>query len=293
MQNFYKYFVLIVLSLVCLQGCEQNPSGPDYQKEVTIFGYLWGNEYLTAEHAILVAYTRPITEFYRLEDAGIQDAQVTLTNLNTGQVTILEDSVVRPGFYFNDRLLILPETSYRLEVRADGRLVTATTTVPANLKVTTRLRQDSVNAVYVENLSREMPVFIESSSPDQIVLVDLFCDESYTNAEYINPFNEKRKFPESQEEYDGGSNGEPRHIMGSARLKEFISPQYPGQYVIYWYSSMVVFYGAYTMQVTAIDGNYHRFLYQEHPEYSGGVQGGLGVLGSVCGATFKLKILKP
>jgi len=31
----------------------------------------------------------------------------------------------------------------------------------------------------------------------------------------------------------------------------------------------------------AIDENYHNFLHKEHPELNGGVNGGIGVFGSV------------
>jgi len=51
---------------------------------------------------------------------------------------------------------------------------------------------------------------------------------------------------------------------------------------------MIVFRRSNTMQVLAIDDNYHNFLYTEHPEFNGGINGGIGVFGSVCGESFEL-----
>ena len=284
--------MLIVLALVLLpSGCEKNPGAPNYQKEITVFGYLWGNDTLNAERAIMIAYTQPVLARYDLENAAIRGASVTLTETSTGHVYTLSESTQKPGFYFNDNLVVQPKTTYNLEVRADGKVVTASTTVPPILKLTTVLSPDHVNSAYQQNLSRDKPIFLEGEFPDQIVLVDVYCQEPYWNAEYTESFGGGRH-PRNEEEYDGGVDGEPRHIRAMARLGELVSDDYPGQYVVNWYSSMIVFYGSNTMQVLAIDDNFHRFLYTEHPVYSGGVNGGLGVFGSVCGETYQLMILK-
>lgn len=290
--NKNKWIWLTLTLTSFLYGCQKNPTTPDYQKEITVFGYLYGNEKLTSEHAILIAYTQPILKYYELNQAAIRGAVVTLREADTGLIYQLKDTPEKPGFYFNDSLLVKPKTTYHLRVEVDGKVVTASTMVPPILKVTTKLRQDTINYVYPKNLSREMPIYLECESIDQIVLVDMYCNESYKNAEYITPFLD-HKYPADQEEYDGGKDGEPRHITAFAKLKDFISEEYPGQYVVFWYSSMIVFYGSYTMQVLAIDDNYHKFLYTEHPEYSSGVKGGIGVFGSVCGATFQLVVQKP
>lgn len=286
---------LIVLAfglMALLYGCQKNPGTPEYQKEITIFGYLWGNKPLSSDHAIMIAYTQPVSEYYELDKALIQGASVTLTETSTGRIYTLNDSPQRSGFYFNDGLLVQPKTTYNLEVRVDGEVVTASTTVPPVLKITTDLSKDSINYVYQKNLSRQKPIYLEGESPDQIVLVDMHCNESYKDAEYIEPF-QNHKYPTDQEEYDGGRDGEPRHISAMGRLKEFVSEEYPGQYVVFWYSSMIAFFGSYTMQVIALDDNYHKFIYTEHPEYNSGIHGGLGIFGSVSGEVFQFVVLKP
>jgi hypothetical protein len=292
MKRIFSAVPIAAILLLWIAGCEKNLAGPEYQKEVTVFGYLWGGERLTADHAVWIGYTKPVTAYYEADQAALRNGDVTVRERDTGAVYRLRDQSDRPGFYFNDSLLVRPKAAYQLSIAVGEKTVTALTTVPPELGITTALRTDTVNVVRPDNLSREKPIFLQCENPEQVVWVDVNCNEPYQDAEYIHPFHESMKHPQSQEEYDGGSNGEPKHIIAFARYREFASPEYPGQIVIFWYSSMLVFYGSYTMQVAAIDDNYHRFLYTEHPELEGGINGGIGVFGSMCGKTFRLQVVK-
>jgi len=260
-----RLMILIYLLATLFFDCTKSPSNPEYRKEITVFGYLWGNEVLDAEHAIFVGYTKPITDYYEFDEAVIQGAQVTVTEEQSGQVTLLVESPDKPGFYHHDSLMIDPKKTYHLKVVVEGIEVTASTTVPPDFGITTELKRDTMNRVQYKNLAREKPLFLECEDPEQIVLVDMYCNETFENAEYVSPFME-HTHPGDQDEYDGGTYGEPRHIQGMARIREFLSEWYPGEYVVDWYSTMIVFYGSNRMQVMAIDNNYHRFLYMEHPE---------------------------
>lgn len=272
-------------------GCGKNAASPEFKPEISIFGYLWGNEKLDSSHAILVATTEPIMQSYDIKSAGIREAEATLIEASSGRVTVLRDAEDRPGFYFNDSLTISPKTTYRLRVRTGEKELTAVTTVPPPLAVNTLLRRDTVNAVRQKNISRDFPVFISSESPEQIILIEMFCNETFENAQYIHPFDDKHKKPGNRNEYDGGLNGEPRRIMGIARLKELVSPDYPeGTTVIDWYSSMFVFLGSNTLTVSVVDDRIHRYLTSEHPELEGGVEGGIGVFGSLCGEKFRFEV---
>ena len=56
---------------------------------------------------------------------------------------------------------------------------------------------------------------------------------------------------------------------------------------------MIQFYGSYTIQILAIDENFHNFLTNsEYPEKRGGINGGIGVFASVSGETYHLNIVK-
>jgi len=285
-------FILMVALMILISiSCDKNPTGPDYQKEITIYGYLWGNESLNADRAILVSYTRPVDEKYSLSDAIPQNAVVTLKNESTGEVIQLDDSPDRPGFYFNDSLTIEPKTTYTLTVDADEKTITASTTIPPALILETNLLYDERNHVYRDNLGFNKPVTLDCENEEQIIYVDMYCNESWQNAEYIDNFGPHEK-PEDREQYDQGKNAEPRHIQAFMRLKDLKTEFYPGEYVVFWYHSMIVFYGSNTMQILAIDDNYHNFLHKEHPELNGGVNGGIGVFGSVCGEDFDLMVMK-
>lgn len=286
-----KYILLLVLVLI-VTGCDKDPAGPEYQQEVSVFGFLWGNEYLTEDHAIMIAWSQPVTEYYDLNQAVIRGAEVTLTDVNAGTSYPLTEAPEKPGFYFNEQVFIHPKTSYRLQISVDDRVVTATTTVPPTLEIETELDSVNVNQVYKTNLSKNLPIFIDCESPEQVILVDMYCNESWEDAEYVTEFF-GRSEPEDAEEYEGGQNGEPRHIMGFGKYETFTSNDFPNQYVVDWYSSMIVFYGSYTLQVMAIDKNYQTYITtQEYRELESGIEGGIGVLGSMTGKTFRLEVLK-
>jgi len=285
------FLLLIGYVLIGSMSCEKNPSKPGYQKEVSVFGFLWGNQSLTPDHAILITYSQPIDDYYDSNTAAISDALVTITDENSGRTYFLSEVTGTPGFYYNDSLFVTPKITYLLRIFMDGGEVTAYTTVPPEIKMTTELKIDEVNYVYRDDLGFEKPVALETENANQIIMVDMFCNETYDKAEYIYPFTDDHKFPEDQDEYDQGTNSEPRHIQTFVNYRDLISNQFPG-HVVYWYSSMIVFYGSNTMQILAIDDNFHNYLHLEHPELNGGINGGIGVFGSVVGENFDLYVMK-
>ena len=292
--NFILKYRFIFILLVIIAACGKSPNTPDYQQEVAVFGFLWGNKPVTADRAIMVAYTQPIDKAYDFSQAAIQDANVTITDVQAGKIYLLKDSE-KPGFYFNDSLIPQPKMEYLLKIGVDDKIVTATTTLPQDLDIQTNLNPDKIESVYHDDLSKNNPIFLDYENDEQILLVDVYCNESWENAEYINPFWGQEK-PDEAGNYGGSDgNSEPRHIMATAKFKDLLSfTTYPGKYVIDWYSSMIVFFGSNTMQVMAIDENYYNFInINEYPELQSGVNGGIGVFGSACGETFRLYILKP
>lgn len=292
MKALNKYIVVALLVLTFV-SCSKNSMTPDYEKEVAVFGFLWGNKPMTAERAIMISYTQPIEDVYVLEQAVIKNANVTIREISTGNLFVLKD-LDKPGFYFNDSLLPKPQTEYLLKIEVDNKVVTARTAVPPILNLQTDLKKDKIDSVFHEGLSTEKPIFIDCEDGEQILIVDVYCNETWENAEYINPFWGQKK-PNDAGEYGGqDGNSEPRHIVASAKFKDLFSLNFPSQYVIDWYVSMIGFFGSYTMQIMAIDGNYYNFINKnEYPELQSGVQGGIGVFGSMCGETYQLYILKP
>jgi hypothetical protein len=286
-------YIVVALLLLTFFSCSKNSTTPDYEKEIAIFGFLWGNKPMTAERAIMISYTQPIEEVYDLEQAVIKNANVTIREVSTGNLYVLND-LENPGFYFNDSLMPKPQTEYLLKIEVDNMVVTALTTVPPILNIQTDLKKDRVDSVYHEGLSNEKPLFVDCEDGEQIIVVDIYCNESWENAEYINPFLGQKK-PGDASNYGGqDGNSEPRHIMATAKFKDLFYFNFYGRHVIDWYSSMIGFFGSYTMQVIAIDDNYYNFINKnEYPELQSGIEGGIGVFGSMCGETYQLYILKP
>lgn len=285
-------YVSLFLIGLGLSGCSKNPGNPEYQKEIVVNGFLWGNKPMTADRAIMISYTQPITDYYDPARAVIGGASVRIIESGTGRTFILTDPV-KPGFYFNENLIAQPNVSYTLQLAVDGKNVSATTTIPSFLGVETTLSSTRIDSFYYNGISKERPIFLTCDVPEQLIIVDLYCNEDYQNARYITQFWGREK-PNSLQDYGGPSgNDEPRHITASAKIKELSSEDFPGQIVIDWYTSMLVFYGSYTLQVLAIDENYNNFINnRQFPELKAGIVGGIGVFGSVCGETFQLYVLK-
>ncbi len=288
---FYRIGIAFLFVIFLLANCTDQPLQPSYQKEICVFSYLWEQRPLSKDNGILISTTRPVTDYYDPAQAAITDAIVLIKEIESGVTFQLYPAAEYFGIYYNDSLVAQSRHTYHLEIIADSRTVTAKTTVPYHLGIRTEL-SDEIN-YYYPNLHNPMPpIYLECVDENQIIYVDMFCNQSFSTAEYIQPFNEQHLYPQNQEEYDGGRNGPPRHVWAFMRYKDLVAPAYMNRHVIYWYEAMFVFYGSNTMQVLAIDDNYHRFLYSEHPERSGGVQGGIGVFGSVSGRKFDFNVVK-
>ncbi len=286
-----KILVVPAMILMIICACSKNPTGPDYQKEICVYGFLWTDQPLSKEHALSITWTRPIAEYYDVKEAAIKNGRMTITENNSGRIYPLISDDARPGFYYNDSLLVQAQTTYTLTVQAEGHSSTATTTTPSRITLETELNRDAVNTVLPKNIGYEKPIYVKGAGPNQMILVDISCQEEYQAAEYITAFG-PNKHPEDQEEYDGGRDRGPKRIQAYMTYNDLLSDEYPGQHVIYWYGSMFVFYGRHSMQVIAIDDNYHSYLYKENPTLNSGVTGGIGVFGSVSGELFKLQVVK-
>ncbi len=289
-----RYVMFILMSLAILMsaiGCDKNATAPEHQEEVAIFGFLWADQPLDSTKAILITRTEPITDFYEIEKAALTDTRVTIVDEARNITYTLSSSAHRPGYFYNPELVPESGKSYQLRVEWRDKIISARTKVPAKVTLVSELSRDQINIEQADDLGYRKPVRVYCDDPNQVILVDLFCDEPLENAEYINPFGGKAK-PEEQEEYDQGRNAEPRHIKVTALYKDLVTDDYPGEHVVYWYASMLVFYGSNTLQIVGIDDNYQHYMTDEHPVLSGGIQEGIGVFGSVSGGSYALQIVK-
>jgi hypothetical protein len=292
MIRIYLFVMVVLAGLILFVGCDRIPSKPEFDSKISIYGFLHGNQPLSEKYAILITTTQPPEAYYDINAAAVRGAEITLTDMTNGISYPLTATSEKPAFFYNPAIMIQPNTTYRLSVTLGDETIEATTTVPFELVLETKLDPDSVNDAYHENLGYDKPIYIECDNEEQLVLVNMYCNEMYQNARYIYPFQKDLETPSSQEDYDGGVNGAPRHIMAMVPYKYLIAPNFENRHTIFWYASMIVFYGSNTLGVLSIDENYHHYLTGEHPVLSGGVENGIGVFGSVCGEDYELNILE-
>jgi len=283
--------VLILPFLMLLLCCQGTNDSVEYEKQIFLFAYLKGNQYLTRDQAVWLSYSQPLFEKYDARQAAISGANIVLTDSTTAESWSLSEDSTRKGFYFNKQILIKPRHTYQIHITIGDNIVTASTKVPPILEINTSLNEKVKNHVEIDSIRSRYPLILGCSKPDQLILIDLFCLESYNNAEYINPFGDQ-KYPKDEEEYDGGVDGQPRHIRAIAPLNALTSLGASNQYVIDWYSALIAFYGNYRLSIYALDENYNQFISAENPVYSGGVKGGLGVFASMTGKQYLLFVEK-
>jgi hypothetical protein len=268
--------VALVVLLAGILGCAGDTTAPATREEIVVFGHLYVGETVNAENSILISRTRPVDAYYDPEEAAVTGARVLLQKEGADRPDTLE--MVRPGHYAAPSDTIEERTTYHLSIEIDGEEpITATTTTPHAFEMVSgppevpqTMRHDEIPDLH--------PLILTCPDEEQVFLLDVYCLEEWQNAEYINPFGDHDR-PEDFDEY-GQTNNEPRHIFAYFRIKNVEREE--ERFRIPFYSAMMVFYGMYEVQLLSIDDNYYNYLHREHPEESGGIEGGIGVFGSAC-----------
>ena len=152
--NRFHFLALAVVLLV--SGCEDPFVDPFVSgRHFTVYGFLSPFE---SEHSVRVIPVRRFPEDIDARDAPQSeiDAEVTSTNLNTGQVTRWRHALLRLddgsfGHVFSAGFIVERGITYRLTVsRSDGAQSVAETTVPAALtaeELPSEIRGDTVTQV--------------------------------------------------------------------------------------------------------------------------------------------------
>jgi hypothetical protein len=275
-----------LLAALVLAGCGKNPTKPTYVSETVLFGYLYVGETVDSTNALWLGETRPVDAYYDSTRAAVSGALVLLQ----AEGAPLPDTLrmVAPGRYANPAVVVAPHTRYHLTVLAGAAALTASTTTPGSLTMSAE-PQILPGVMPWSAIAGTYPMIVDGPDPEQLMLVDVYCMESYTNAEYVNPFA-NQSTPKDYKEY-GGDNGEPRHIATYFRLKD-LGPRAAGGYRLGFYGDMMAFYGEYTVGLFAIDDNYYQYLYRDHPERHGGVNGGIGVFASAWRHQYHVKAVR-
>jgi hypothetical protein len=275
----------VVLLPLLLSGCGGTPTKPEYVERIAVSASLYVGETVSNANAILLTRTRPVDEYYDADEAAIQGAIVTLR----ADDTALDDTLrmAAPGRYANPAVVIRPHTTYHLKVQVGGATITASTTTPIAFEVL-RVPRVVPDVMRQSAIADSFPLVVSCGDPEQVFLVDVYCLEEYQNASYVYRIG-TAEHPKDYAEY-GGDSGEPRHISTYFRLKDLGAGE--AGYRISFYGDMMAFYGEYLVGVFSIDQNYYNYLYRDHPELSGGINGGIGVFGSACRRQYHVKTVE-
>lgn len=288
--RLWKLLAALLILVIVSAGCSNEEDDPAYREEVTIFGYLFIDEAITPENAIYIGKTMPLDEEYSAYGSALSGLTVTLQQMDTGSSYTLTEALDRPGFYSNSSVVIRERTTYQLALTYNGRLVTAQTTTPWPIEMVQEPAEMPDSLVY-DDIPVTNPAVFRCVDPteEQVCYVDVYCLEEWEDARYIHPFL-GQEYPNDEEEYESGPDGEPRHIYGYLRLKNF--DQQGDNYLFDWYGGMFWFYGRYQLGFYSLDDNYYNYLYREHPELSGGVENGIGVFGSADREIYFVKVVE-
>jgi hypothetical protein len=288
MRRLCSVSILAALLLpIVLSACDSSSTRPEFDSQIVVFGYLYVGEGVAGLGGIHLGHTVPVDEYYDTWQAAISNALVTLRADGAAVADTLPR--VGTGVYGDPALIIRAKTTYHLEIRVDGRTVTATTTTPAAFETPREPRVITAGVMRQSAIADSFPIVIACPDPKQIFLVDVWCAEDWQNARFIHRIGGGQDTPQSYEEY-GGSDGQPRHIAAYFRLKD-LSHSDQG-YLVGFYGDMMWFYGQYKVGIFSIDENYYNYLYRDYPERSAGVNGGIGVFGSACRKQYSVKVVE-
>ena len=256
---------------LALAGCSGDTTAPQDAGTIAVFGTLYIGKTID-EPGIRVSRVQPIEAPYDRDEAAVNDALVTIRREGAPAPDTLR--LARPGEYVGSGFSIAARTTYHLRVVVPGGPeITATTTTPDSFSASGGPPHGPVEYEALQDL---YPILVRCENAKQILLVDAYCNEDWEDARYVNPFG-SRNAPEDYDEY-GGDNGPPRHISAYFRLDQIVRDG--DAYVIDFYSAMMAYYGSYDVHVLSIDDNTYNYLYRDHPEENGGIEGGIGLFGS-------------
>lgn len=275
---------LLTLLVIMGVGCSGDTTGPETRDEIVVFGFLYVGETVSDTNAIRISRTRPVLDHYDPDEAAVRDARVVLREegRTDGDTLVM----VRPGYYANPAIVIDSLTTYHLRIEIPGEEpITASTTTP-NIFETGLEPLQVPETMRHETIPDEHPITLTCPDEEQIIYLDVYCTEDWEDARYINVFGGNDR-PEDYDEF-GGDEGEPRHIIAYFRLNDI--EEEDDHYLLDWYNAMMVFYGSYDVQLFSIDDNYYNYLFREHPELSGGVEGGIGVFGSAFRERYQVEV---
>lgn len=231
------------------------------------------------------------------------EAEVKITNMaidSTIVLTPLSDSLNFVFFDESQQMLIEQNTKYRLDIDYifDGEPyhIEAETTTPDSTQIIDNQyyisdpeTEDFVDLPF-EDINEVAPIkIVTSTGEEQYLQFEFYCLEDYQNAFFTSSIFSGPL--ESDEEYEDPATGAPRKIKFMGRYTPVLENE---QYVITENTnqSAFVFYGRYMVTVYNLDDNYNEYLNSAESYSHGGINGGIGLFGSISGEKIYTKIVE-
>ncbi|MEX0608556.1 MAG: hypothetical protein WD016_01230 [Balneolaceae bacterium] len=192
--------MLLILTSFYISACESSfePLQENGRYHFSIFGAL--------DHSADTQWVRvmPITDSIYVDDDFPLDAEVTLKRLSTGEITVMKDSLLQYSnsvyaWNFYTTTPIHANESYELNAEAsDGRLSSATVTIPPNFPMPTSRYSEAnengtvsifdVDRIVVAEVSYTMILWIDVKPPPPVTFAISHLDKIYPSGNGADQF---------------------------------------------------------------------------------------------------------
>ena len=264
-----RALLLLGIAAMTLAGCDQAIQPADLGPTIVIEGYLYANHPIDS---IVVSRSLPIDAYFTDSAARVSGATVTITV--DGRTYPLHESATQPGSYLlaADSLIVRSRKQYDLRVVALGQTVTASTTVPDSISITSTV-PDTIRYPVGEPLGSEIQLTWSASPTRASYAVSVEALDT------LNYQGDTTTVPNVRIKHPYGGRGFRRRQVTSYAL-QISSPQTPVPWVLYnWF-------GKQRLTVFAMDTNFFDFMRMialsgnTYNSALNHIQGGIGVFGS-------------
>ncbi|MBN2829941.1 MAG: DUF4249 family protein [Candidatus Cloacimonetes bacterium] len=305
-----KKLLSILIIMVLLAGCDLTSGKRWTEHRVVIAGSLPAGGYLDTGNPIRIGKTIS-ADGGNVSDLFDFDAVVYLKNMTRAdsvQLAFYADNSVFGFIDSNNEMKIRFGETYRIDAIVDGNHVWAETTVPDSVFITTDpLGNATGTRGYSTSNTEPLPQIEFDTCNEQFPVEVLFTNNKNFNMRYryycLEDFSTDLEYttvvlgiehPTSDQEDDWNPDfgGGMRENNWIARYQPILNQNNRWSFNDDYYASGFSFYGKYLFEIKIMDDNYYKYLSYPEGYRFGGVNGGLGYLGSDYAVTFYTNIVK-
>ncbi len=304
--------ILLVICILIINACDLTGPQRFEDDQLVIAGYLQAGKNVSMQNPIFIGKTAPANGGHFL-DVFIVDAQVTITNMNDGQIDTLSFDMTEYeiGFY-NDNILVKAGNTYKIEVHTiiDSQEVYAfaETTVPDSISIDLDHNQvasdvygyadqssENLPSIPYDRIETDFPVYIELNSSEVVYsYYNFYCLEDFsTDLEFTQPF---MSFTHLEPEDESAYNSPLENNLRENNMLWRYQPQQDdeGNWFLLddYYAAGFSYYARYRLTIYSVDENFYTYKFHSESYLYGGITGGIGYFGSVAGEDFYTTVTK-